>query len=42
LVEEIIEINETVEDGQACPLCKKVIKSDIIIKGKTGRPPKSK
>jgi hypothetical protein len=42
LVEEIVEINETVEDSQTCPLCKKVIKSEIIIKSKTGRPSKSK
>jgi hypothetical protein len=42
LVEEIVEINETVEDGQTCPLCKQVIKSEIIIKSKTGRPSKSK
>jgi hypothetical protein len=42
LAEEIVEVNETVEDGQTCPHCKQVIESEIIIKSKTGRPSKSK
>lgn len=42
LAEEIVEVNETVEDGQTCPNCKQVIKSEIIFKRKAGRPPTSK
>ena len=37
---KISEVTHTIQDGEKCPNCKKVIQSEIIIKGRTGRPPK--